>query len=381
MTWRKAAQFYGLKYLSAQHWALSRAIFACVGYLLVLLLTGQSVLGQDTARLFWTDQYKTALHRLDWFAHYGWPRKGLRREPAFDITQNMPPAALAALEHFLADQKTPADLRSKLYIQSARLTQPTTADTKAQVLEHYRQIANQIAKLIPAPLPDMPKKAPAFTQVQARAALQDAGCLMQRLQLPWYIVSGTFLGAVREGDFLAHDYDIDIGVHFEDFDHAMFVAGLHADPRFCLVRIDDYVDLVGPDLAPIQTHALYKIMHQTGVEVDIFLHHLEGAQRWHGSARHRWWNADFETAPYKIAGLDVSGPADAETYLRENYGDWRTPKITFDCSTGTPNVSFNRNLSSIAQFLIEAQTGSQTAQRVLAAQGYLKDGQFIYPWL
>lgn len=67
---------------------------------------------------------------------------------------------------------------------------------------------------------------------------------MQSLDMPWYIVSGTFLGAVREGDFISTDYDIDIdiGVHTEDFDHARFVSGLRADPAFCLVRIDDYAD-------------------------------------------------------------------------------------------------------------------------------------------
>ena len=345
------------------------------------MLTGQHILAQDTARLFWHDRYKTALHRLDWFAHFGWPRRVLARKPAFNITEEMSLAGLTALDAMLMDIDTPADLCAKLYVQSAHVTRSTTPAAKARHLERYREIANQITSRIPAPLPDPQKAAHVFTQAQARATLQDAGHLMQRLQMPWYIVSGTFLGAVREGDFLIHDYDVDIGVHAEDFDHAAFLAGLRADPNFCLVHIDDYVDLVGDALTPIRAPALYKIMHQTGVEVDIFLHHLEDGQRWHGSARHRWWNADFATAPYTIGDLTVLGPSDSETYLRENYGDWYTPKTAFDCSTGTPNVSFNRNLSSIARFMAEAQAGSQTAQSVLVAQGYLKDGQFTFPWI
>lgn len=379
MAWRRAVQFNGLRYLSAQHWLLSRAVFACAGYLLVLVLTGRHTLAQDTARLSWGDSYKAALHRLDWFAHYGWPRWVLARKPAFDIAEDMPLAGLLAVDAMLAGYDTPADLRAKLYVQSAHVAQAATAEIKIRHLEKYREIATLIARHIPAPLPDLPKAAPAFTQAQARATLQDVGHLMQRSQIPWYIVSGTFLGAVREGDFLAHDYDIDIGVHAEDFDPAEFLAGLRADPQFCLVRVDDYVDLSGDELAPRRAPALYKITHKTGVEVDIFLHYSQDGQRWHGSARHRWWNVNFATTPYEIAGLTVMGPSDADTYLRENYGDWRTPKTAFDCSTGTPNVSFNRNLSSIARFIIQARAGSHTAISVLTEQGYLKDGQFTFP--
>lgn len=380
MAWRNAVQFHGLRYLSAQHLVLSRVVFACVGYVLVLVLVRRRVLAQGTARLFWADQYKAALHRLDWFAHYGWPRRFLARKPAFDIAEDMSNAELLAVEAMLVDDDTPTGLRAKLYLQSAYVAQAATTDIQMRHLERYREIATLIARRIPAPLPDLPKAAPAFTQAQARATLQDAGHLMQRSQIPWYIVSGTFLGAVREGDFLAHDYDIDIGVHAEDFDPAVFLARLRADPQFCLVRVDDYVDLSGDELAPRRAPALYKITHKTGVEVDIFLHYRQDGQRWHGSARHRWWNVDFATAPYAIAGLTVMGPSDADTYLRENYGDWRTPKTAFDCSTGTPNVSFNRNLSSIARFIIQAQAGSQTAISVLTEQGYLKDGQFTFPW-
>ena len=380
MTWRRAVQFYGLRYLGAQHWTPMRALFTGVGYLLALVLTGRSVLAQDTARLFWSDRYKTALHRLDWFTHYGWARMVLRRKPAFEITEAMPLAGIAALEAMIACHNTPEDLRAKLYLQSALVGRERRVEIRARYLERYCGIAAKITATIPAPLPDAPKAAPAFTQPQARTTLQDAGRLLERLQIPWYIVSGTFLGAVREGDFLAHDYDIDIGVHTEDFDHDTFLAGLRADPLFCLVRIDDYVDLIGPELTSVRRPALYKIMHKTGVEVDLFLHHLDGGQRWHGSARHRWWNADFATAPYDIAGLMVQGPSDAHRYLRENYGDWHTPKTVFDCSTGTPNVSFNRNLSSIARFITQAKAGSQTAQNVLTQEGYLKDGRFTLPW-
>jgi len=365
-----ALRFQLLRYVTARHWTVSRGLFAVAGFVMVMGLTGRFVLAADQARLFWADDYKTALHRLDWFAHYGWMGRILRRRPVFDITQDMAPAGIAAVAAMIRAGTDPATLRAQLYIAQAQSDWPA-----------YTRIANQIVADIPAPMDDPDKHAPAFTRAQAAMALDALGQLMGGMGMPWYIVSGTFLGAVRERDFLGHDYDIDIGVHAEHFDHARLITALRASADFCLVRIDDYVDLLGDDLKRVQMPALYKIMHRTGVEVDIFLHHLTGGQRWHGSARHRWWNADFATADYTIGALTVSGPADAHTYLTENYGDWRTPKAAFDCSTGTPNVSFNRNLVSIAQFLAQARAGSATAQTVLTDEGYLRDRRFVLPWL
>ena len=45
------------------------------------------------------------------------------------------------------------------------------------------------------------------------------------------------------------------------------------------------------------------------------------------------------------------GPADADRYLTENYGDWRTPVTEFNCTTGTPNLVISRTFRSVALFL------------------------------
>lgn len=380
MALRRSTKFRMLTYLASKHTTPMRAVFAVAGFGAMLLLTARVVLARDTARLFWQDDFKIGMHRVDWCLYYGWLHNVLRRKPAFDMTYQMPDAGLDAVDAILAKRSLPADLRAKLYVASARANRAGNATGRATHLATYCRIATLLAAQMPPPNEITGKTAPAFTQPQAYATLRDARDLMQALNMPWYIVSGTFLGAVREGDFLAHDYDVDIGVNIEDFDHDQFLDGLRANDQFCLVRVDDYVDLEGADLTPVCARALYKIMHHTGVEVDVFIHHLKGGQRWHGSARHRWWNVNFDLAPYTIADLDVPGPANADVYLRENYGEWRVPQTVFSCSTGTPNVSFNRNLVSIAQFMINAHRGSATAQNVLTAEGYLQNGRFTLPW-
>ena len=52
-----------------------------------------------------------------------------------------------------------------------------------------------------------------------------------------------------------------------------------------------------------------------------------------------------------LAGVPVLGPADADRYLTENYGDWRTPVTQFNCTTGTPNLVITRSFRSVALFL------------------------------
>ena len=200
-----------------------------------------------------------------------------------------------------------------------------------------------------------------------------------RIATPWYVISGTFLGAVREGTFLAHDYDIDVGVQAEDFEDAAFRAQIAATDDLVLVNTSAHLDLRlgGQGLwAGPSRPALYRVLHASGIGIDVFVHHLEGDQRWHGSAKHRWNNHDFALDDYTIADLPVQGPVDADRYLTENYGDWRTPVKSFNCSTGTPNVQFPCNPSALAEHLRIALAPvpsheAQIARLILWQEGYL----------
>ena len=63
----------------------------------------------------------------------------------------------------------------------------------------------------------------------------------------WYVISGTFLGIVREGGFLAHDYDIDVGItvdpeHPEVLD--AMIEQLGRSPRFVVKKVDDAQEVV-----------------------------------------------------------------------------------------------------------------------------------------
>jgi hypothetical protein len=41
------------------------------------------------------------------------------------------------------------------------------------------------------------------------------------------------------------------------------------------------------------------------------------------------------------------GAADADRYLSENYGDWRTPVMQFDCSIDPPNIRYSKTARAV----------------------------------
>ena len=335
---------------------------------------------------------------LRWCLHSGWTGRLLHGRPQFDFTAALDPQALQIAqrqaEARLVGGDDPQALQSALYLQAYHVHHAKNAQARELATRIYCDLATQIARSIPviAPPFEPAQKSNPFALADARNTLQAMAELLDGTQMPWYLVSGTFLGTHREGDFLSHDYDIDVGINVEHFDHDALIAGIMAAKDLLLVSISPYVHLeISPNgLAQFEERpALYSIMHSSGIEVDLFIHHKDGDQRWHGSVKHRWTNSDFDLTDYTISGLKVRGPADANRYLTENYGVWRIPVKAFNCSTGTPNVSFNHNLISVSQIILAAAYDTPQeaaiARTVLIQEGYLTETKgawsFTVPWL
>ena len=113
-----------------------------------------------------------------------------------------------------------------------------------------------------------------FSVDDARTALHDLAEALPVQQWHWYVISGTFLGIVREGGFLAHDYDIDVGVTFDpehpEVSDAM-IAALERSPRFIVKKVDDaqsVIETAPGRLAVRRSLALVKLIHETGINVD-----------------------------------------------------------------------------------------------------------------
>ncbi len=200
-----------------------------------------------------------------------------------------------------------------------------------------------------------PKKGD-FNKLNAKSALEEWSILFPNDKFKWFVISGTFLGLIREGDFLKHDVDIDIGIHFKDLLFDEIISKIKKSKLFFIKKIE-YLNQ-GYFINDKYLHSdkkklvLIKVIHKTGLNIDLFIHYNEQEICWHGSSCFRWDNHLFELKGYCLNEIEVLGPKNAELYLTENYGKWRIPITNFSFTSGTPNLSISRNLTSIAMLLI-----------------------------
>ena len=132
------------------------------------------------------------------------------------------------------------------------------------------------------------------------------------------------------------------------------IEQLARSPRFVVKKVDDaqtVVETAPGRYAVERSLALVKLIHENGINVDVFVHHREGDVLWHGSSIHRWENSVFDLAEHTLGGVRVLGPADADRYLTENYGDWRTPSPSSTARRARPNLVITRSFRSVALFL------------------------------
>ncbi|MBP9738463.1 LicD family protein [Candidatus Saccharibacteria bacterium] len=163
-----------------------------------------------------------------------------------------------------------------------------------------------------------------FTQ-----CLEEAGCT-------WWLSDGTLLGAVREADFISHDYDIDIGVMADTFTpHAINL----------LIKNGFNVEhILGSREAGLKF-----IIQRDDTHFDLFLYYARGDTLYcscykpllqYVSAR----RIDFEypmftkMVKYNLLGHQFYVPKNPEHHLEMQYGkDWRTPNPNWHWETDSLN--------------------------------------------
>ncbi|BAN03324.1 hypothetical protein [Ilumatobacter coccineus] len=144
-----------------------------------------------------------------------------------------------------------------------------------------------------------------------------------------FLMSGTLLGIVRDGDFMAHDYDIDLGLM----------------PDTDLATIPDFVRRMGYETTVEGDRIV--ALHSSGARTDLFPHTRRDGKFWHGSLVHEWWNTPFDLAPMEMKGHRLFTPDDPKRYLDENYGDWSRPVAFYDISFDTPNRVYRQNADAL----------------------------------
>jgi hypothetical protein len=166
------------------------------------------------------------------------------------------------------------------------------------------------------------KKQQIFTEV-----LSDAKAALDSVKIPFHLHSGTALGAIREGQFIEHDHDIDLGIFADDYKRNLVTAfkkhGFDVKQNGKLKWGKEYTF----------THKKY------GINVDIFLVYedidINGKFYWVASffgkcndkkyGFCRWRYRPYDPVLVDINDIRVySAPISA---LEDGYGpSWRSPK-------------------------------------------------------
>lgn len=147
-----------------------------------------------------------------------------------------------------------------------------------------------------------------------------------------FLVDGTLLGAVREGGFIAHDRDVDLGVFIEELRLPDMIRAMKRE-GFTHRRTFGSPAL-GLELA----------FRRAGIKVDVFFYYLDDAGRFHAAwpaggrpLRYSYW--PFGLAPLAFLGHTFSAPDDTERFLAAKYGpEWRTPVVEWDWKWGPRNA-------------------------------------------
>lgn len=359
-----------IRFLNREHSAATKSLLAAAAWGAVATATLDLRLARRIGATVWRGDFKSSLRQTQWFMRRGWYRLGVISDPFLDFTENLDEAELEALLDFLDRRENEAEAfelaTDRLYAlgRLAHLALETgNAGLFARRLDAYGRQADRALSLLPLreanPAQAGGRKGNGrradFSSADADGALQDFARIARDISLDWYAISGTLLGIVREGGWLPHDYDIDLGVDAAGLDFEALQKAFSTLPCFTVKRVDHQLRIArdgGDGNRRVEwLPVMLKLIHRTGINVDVFVHHLEDGVCWHGSMIHRWDNTPFEIAEYRLGPVAVPGPADADLYLTENYGAWRVPVTEFSSTTGTPNLGVVRNLFSPALFI------------------------------
>jgi len=233
-------------------------------------------------------------------------------------------AALAAFERALRlapDHGAAAFEAGELYLWRGR-----TAES-----EHHLGLA--LRWLIDGRRP--PARAVAPPRFDTGAARRALFALLDALEargLAPFLNGGTALGCVREGDFIAFDKDIDVGV-LPGTAPETVIDAVAGHPALKFLYHDTHDDQV----------LRVRLASDEGIGGDVFLYQEGGDGEWwcgvqRGPLAIKWRDTRFGLVSTPFLGRQVLVPDPVERYLVENYGDWRAPDPHHIAAFSAPNL-------------------------------------------
>lgn len=177
----------------------------------------------------------------------------------------------------------------------------------------------------------------------ARENLELFTGIMNRNSFDFFIFFGTLLGAVREGDFIAHDYDTDTVIMPRDRVRLLDVLPVLREAGFEFARCKNGYG------------AIFTFMRRNEF-IDVYV-----AEERRGFPWRRCWNVDGTLISHglltdfiriRFLGMSLRVPRDHECVIEEMYGpDWRQAKR--NCSARVA-FDYRHPCLSVGRLLLES---------------------------
>lgn len=163
-------------------------------------------------------------------------------------------------------------------------------------------------------------------KAQALENLVDTKRVFDELGIPFCLMDGTLLGAYRDGDFIAGDYDdTDIGFDAKYFDRVPSIfkkleeAGLKKFKQW-----DFRGKFEGGAVARGGNHVDFFCIHRNGKEAyNLGRNFLDNSKEYMAYVYPAECFTKFDKLIFK--GMEFNIPAKTEDFLKARYGDWKTP--------------------------------------------------------
>jgi len=154
----------------------------------------------------------------------------------------------------------------------------------------------------------LPKR---MNQAVARENLLLIRKAFQKHVTTFWLMYGTLLGCVREGNFIPHDKDIDIGVYAKELD-SIFAT---------LLTLRNF----GFDIVRAESDDSYLTVQKNNISTDIYVMTRDN-DGWHwGDIQENDYFTILDTIPF--LGHTFLGPHPIVDFLVDHYGpDWKKPK-------------------------------------------------------
>lgn len=159
--------------------------------------------------------------------------------------------------------------------------------------------------------------------------------VLDELNIPFWLSSGTCLGYYRQCDIIPYTQDVDIGIFATDYHR----------------KIIDKFFLYGMPLLHIfgEPEDSFELsFRDESLKLDIFFFYEEGLTYWNGGTdaktglKYKYIFPRFSLCWTEFLGLLLRVPCDTEVYINANYGsNWSIPITNWNWRTSPSNVKPN----------------------------------------